>query len=121
MSENTTKLIIRDLVLNMSIGVYEHEKAKPQRVLVNIEALVKPPKTQGDDIEGVVSYEDIVRGVDEISAQGHIHLVETFAEDIAALCLKDNRVLSAKVYVTKPDIFDHANAVGVEITRFQKQ
>ena len=44
--------------------------------------------------------------------------VETLAEDIAAMCLEDTRVRSARVRVEKLDVFTEATSVGVEIERF---
>jgi len=39
------------------------------------------------------------------------------AERIAAMCLVDSRVLSARVRVEKLDVFPEASSVGVEIIR----
>ena len=50
---------------------------------------------------------------------GHVNLVETLAERIAAMCLEDRRVLSARVRIEKLDVFAEAESVGVEIERFQ--
>ncbi|MHA1598894.1 MAG: dihydroneopterin aldolase, partial [Alphaproteobacteria bacterium] len=44
--------------------------------------------------------------------------VETLAEDIAAMCLDDARVRSARVRVEKLDVFVEVASVGVEIERF---
>jgi dihydroneopterin aldolase len=48
-------------------------------------------------------------------------LVETRAEDVAAMCLEDRRVLSARVRVEKLDILEDAQSVGVEIERFNSE
>jgi dihydroneopterin aldolase len=45
-------------------------------------------------------------------------LLETLAEEIAAICLQDGRVRSVRVRVEKLDIFPDAASVGVEIERF---
>ncbi len=75
---------VRDLVLPVSIGIYEHEKQAPQRVCINVELKVREGDGPiGDDIANVLSYEDIVNGIKAIVADGHINLVETLAERIA--------------------------------------
>jgi 7,8-dihydroneopterin aldolase/epimerase/oxygenase len=56
--------------------------------------------------------------VERICNQGHVNLVETLAENIAAKCLKDKRLQSARVRVEKSDILEDAESVGVEIKRF---
>jgi dihydroneopterin aldolase len=58
-----------------------------------------------------------VDDIKRLIRQGHINLVETLAERIAAQCLEDHRILSAKVRVEKLDIMPEASAVGVEIER----
>jgi dihydroneopterin aldolase len=52
-----------------------------------------------------------------IAAEGHIDLVETFAERLAQACFADDRVTRARVRVEKPlALAPHAAAAGVEIT-----
>ena len=114
----TTKIIIRDLRADMLIGVFEHEKKKKQPVVINIEARIRNNHDWGaDDINKTVSYDPIVSGVRQLVARGHINLVETLAEHIAALCLEDSRVEDVTVRVEKTAVYDDAASVGVEITR----
>lgn len=109
-------VFVRDLDLQALIGIYDHEKLKPQRVVVNIDLSVQEGSGD-DDISHVVSYEIIVKKVEAIIAEGHINLVETLCERIAESCLKDKRVMAARVRVEKPDIIPNARSVGVEIER----
>lgn len=112
------RVLIRDLVLSASIGIHAHEHLAPQRVKINVELRVdKRTPASDDDISSVVSYEDIVNGIRKIVDQGHIKLVETLAERIAELSLRDERVVSATVRVEKPDVEPDAAGVGVEIHR----
>jgi dihydroneopterin aldolase len=114
----TTKIVIRNLRADMLIGVLEHEKKKKQPVLINIEALIdENPDWQADNIDKTVSYDPIVSGTRQLVAGGHIHLVETLAEHIAQLCLRDIRVREVTVRVEKTTIYDDVEAVGVEISR----
>ena len=109
---------VRDLVLPVRIGIYDHEKQGPQRVCINVELKVgEGDGPIGDDIASVVSYEDIVNGIKAIVAGDHINLVETLAERIAELCLADSRVAAARIGVDKLDVVPEAASVGVEIER----
>lgn len=109
---------VRGLVLPVRIGIYDHEKQGPQRVSIDVELKVSEGTAPiGDDIANVVSYEDVVNGIKAIVAEGHINLVETLAERIAALCLADARVLQARIAVDKLDVVPEAASVGVEIER----
>lgn len=111
-------VFVRDLDLMASIGIYDTEKRAPQRIIVNIDVSVKESDGPvADDISHVVSYEIIVKKVDAILAEGHINLVETLCERIAQACLRDRRVVAARVRVEKPDIVPNARSVGVEIER----
>ncbi|NNG03948.1 MAG: dihydroneopterin aldolase [Inquilinus sp.] len=113
------RLLVRDLVLTASIGIYEHEKAAAQRVRINLDIAVDDGPPAADRIDAVVSYEPMVLAAREIVAAGHIELLETLAERLAARCLADPRVRSARVRVEKLDAFPDAAAVGVEIERRQ--
>ncbi len=113
-------VFVRDLEIIASLGIHEHEKAKAQRIIVNIDLSVREgPDALEDDIRNVVSYEVVVRQVESIVAQGHVHLVETLAERIAAACLSDRRVAAVRVRIEKPDIIPNAHSVGVEIERLR--
>ncbi len=114
-------VFVRDLEIMALLGVYEHEKRKPQRIVLNIDLSVREDLVNlADDIENVVSYEAVVRRIEAIVAQGHVHLVETLAERIAEACLVDERVSAARVRVEKPDIIPNARSVGVEIERLRQ-
>jgi dihydroneopterin aldolase len=111
-------VFVRDLECMALIGIYDHEKIKAQRIIVNIDLSVQ--ETDGpmmDEISHVVSYEIIAKKVESILEEGHTNLVETLCEKIASACLKDKRVLAARVRVEKPDIIPNARSVGVEIER----
>ncbi len=115
---STYKLTVRDLVLASSIGIYEHERQSVQRVRINIELFVADPGSfASQDFAKVLNYETIVAGTKAIIAEGHIELVETLAERIAALCLEDIRAISASVAVEKLDIYAETSGVGVAIVR----
>ena len=121
MPDNNYDLVyVRDLVLEMSAGIYDHEKAAKQRVVINIEMYID--KVHIDDqssIDDVVSYEDVVVSVRDLSVKKHYELLEEFAEEICGICLSDKRVKTATVSVEKPDIFGDCKAVGVKVTRHQ--
>ncbi len=111
-------VFVRDLVLSCMIGVYRHEHTDAQRVRINLDLAVQEGRDLNDSLSNVVCYERIVTGVRRIVYRGHINLVETLAEEIAAMCLEDWRVRSVRVRVEKLDVFADVTSVGVEIERF---
>ncbi|NQV84518.1 MAG: dihydroneopterin aldolase [Rhodospirillales bacterium] len=117
-SRSVRHVFIRDLVVACSIGIHSHEKHGPQRVRINLDLAVdESGQPVGDDIGNVLCYEQLANGVGDIIGRGHVNLVETLAENIATMCLKDIRVLSARVRVEKLDILKDAQSVGIEIER----
>ncbi len=90
-----------------------------QRVRINRDLAVhKSDVDLGDDLANVVCCEDTATGVRTITQKGHINLVETLPEDIAAMCLKDRRGRSGRGRVETLDVMAGATSVGVEIERF---
>lgn len=111
-------VFIRDLILPCNIGIHRHEKDAPQRVRINLDLAVRENDTPVNDaIANVVCYEDIATGARALVSSGHINLVETLAERLAAFCLKDSRVTMVRVRVEKLDVFPDAVSAGVEIVR----
>lgn len=112
------RIRITDLVLPANIGVYERERHGPQRVRFNVVLdVAERTAPLNDDITNVLSYDDIVGGIRAVLDRGHINLVETLAEEVAAFCLGDPRVSRVTVKVEKLDVIPEAAAVGVEIER----
>jgi dihydroneopterin aldolase len=111
-------VFVRDLILSCVIGVHAYEKDRRQRVRINVDLGVEEAKEPHHDrLPNVVCYEDIVARIRGIVGDGHINLVETLAERIAAVCLQNPRCRSARVRVEKLDVFADAESVGVEIER----
>jgi len=113
------RILVRDLILDCEIGVFPQEHGKTQRVRINLDlAVAEGDRPLDDDLRNTVSYGPIIDALRGLTRSGRINLVETLAERVAALCLADLRVGSVRVRVEKLDVYDDAEAVGVEIERF---
>ncbi|RMB12004.1 dihydroneopterin aldolase [Eilatimonas milleporae] len=115
------RVFVRNYTAQARIGVWDHEKQAPQpvRISVDLSVLENGPH-HGDELDGVVCYQDVVDTIDFILAGGHIQLVETLAERIAEQTLCDRRVVSVRVMVEKTTAVDGADSVGVEIERHRR-
>ena len=114
-------VFIHGLALDAHIGVYDHELGRSQPVIIDIEmAVMEPSNPVSDSLEDVVCYNRLTRSVQEILDEGHINLVETLAERIAAMCLSHPMGLSVRVRVNKPEAIETAIGAGVEIVRHKK-
>ncbi|WP_025899736.1 dihydroneopterin aldolase [Sneathiella glossodoripedis] len=114
----THEVFINDLLVNMLIGVYEHEKLKEQPVRLNIVLTVRDHIGPiNDDYHNVVCYETIAKAIKKLVKEEHINLVETLAEKVADICLKNQRTVRVRVKVEKLQALADAGSVGVVITR----
>ena len=115
------RVFLRDMDLMASIGIYPHEHGAAQRIRVNVELLVRDEGVDeadgADRLARVVDYEQLALAVRRIVGAGHVKLVETLAERIAAVGMEDARVLRARVRVDKLDVFPDAASAGVEVER----
>jgi 7,8-dihydroneopterin aldolase/epimerase/oxygenase len=113
------RVFIRGLELQARLGVHAHEKVGPQRIVVHVDLDVQDdgPDVGPDALSRVVDYEQVVLAARQAVSGGHVLLVETLAESLAALALRDHRVLSARVSIEKPDAFSDVAAVGVTVER----
>ena len=110
------RVFMRDLILDVEIGVYTHEKGVTKRVRFSVDVDITPATSAlDDDIGKAFDYDTIIKGIKAIVAQGHINLVETLAERIARQCLAHPRASSVTVRIEKLD--KEPGAVGVEIMR----
>ena len=120
--EKNYKVFIKDLVIKTYIGIYPSEKINKQRVRFNISILAKDNiKKVKNDISQFVSYEDIINKIKKILSYGHIPLLETLADKVAAECLKNKKILLIEIKIEKLDIFKDAESVGIKIIRKQKK
>jgi dihydroneopterin aldolase len=110
------RIFVQGLVLPVAIGAYDEEQGITQKVRFSIEAAVASnAPLQSDELAHVPSYDDLVKAVRAVVAEGHIKLVETMAERIAERCLSDKRIASVLVRVEKLE--RGPASVGVEIVR----
>ena len=79
---------------------------------------VHPSQHRGsDDVSHVVSYDLIVEAIHSVVAGGHINLLETLAERVAARCLVHRRAAKVRILVEKLDRLPGGASLGVEIER----
>lgn len=108
-------IFVRDLIVDCNVGVYAEEQGVTQKVRFTVEArLAKSVFSIDDEMIEVPSYADIIDSIVSLARGGHINLVETFAERIAAGCLADLRITAVRVQLEK---LERGPLRGVEIIR----
>jgi dihydroneopterin aldolase len=108
-------VFVEGLRLDAEIGLYAHERGRRQPLSVDVE-LRLTPLAGAADIHATVNYETLAAKARALADAGHVDLVETFAEHLAAACLEHPRAISVRVRVRKPEAIASADAAGVELT-----
>jgi (5-formylfuran-3-yl)methyl phosphate synthase len=108
-------VFVRDLVLPVSVGAYAHERSATQRVRFGVDVQLSRLHRPARGLRDVLSYDIIIDGIALLIAEGHVSLIETLAERIAAMLLSYPRVVTVTVRLEK---LDRENGVaGSQIMR----
>ena len=112
------KVIIKDLILNISIGIHNFEKKRRQRVKFNIEILTNPYVIPNNkDLNSILNYEEIVNRIDNITHLKHHELLEDLAENIFNMIFKSKLVKRVNLKIEKLDILKKTKSVGIEVSK----
>jgi FolB domain-containing protein len=112
------RVLIKDLVVSGIIGINPDERVNKQDILVNAELWVDTyPAAKSDNIDDAVNYRTITKRIIAHIEGGKPMLVERLVQEIADICLNDDRVEKARVTVEKPGALRFARSVGISITR----
>lgn len=119
---DSLKLFLRDCRVELQIGINASEQHRTQPVAISVECEMVPQRRFDDIGENAladtVDYSKIHRYLrEELPRMGHIYLVESAAEKVAAFCLADPRVVSVRVRVEKTAVYPDAAGAGVELIR----
>jgi dihydroneopterin aldolase len=109
------RVFVHDFVIPAQIGAYDFERHTQQRVVFDVEVLVRRASSHADDMRSIFSYDVILDAIRLVVGRGHADFVETLAEEVAAIVLQHVRVRSVRIKVQKLDVIK--GAVGVEIRR----
>ena len=112
------KVVIKNLILNIFIGIHDFEKKKKQRVRFNIEVETNPnTKPSNKDFSTIVDYETLVNKIKELVKKQHHELLEELAENIFRIIFQNKLVKKANVKLEKLHIIRESESVGVDITK----
>ena len=112
------KVVIKNLILNIFIGIHDFEKKKKQKVRFNIEVETNPnTKPSNKDFSTIVDYETLVNKIKELVKKQHHELLEELAENIFKIIFQNKLVKKAYVKLEKLHIIKESESVGVDITK----
>ena len=109
------KVIIKDLVLLLSVGIHKFEKLKKQKVKFNIEITTDP--NLKPDVKTIVNYESIVNDIKKLTEKTHFDLLENLSESIFDDIFKNKKIKRIKLRIEKLDIMKETSSVGIEVVK----
>ena len=114
------KVIIKNLILNIFIGIHGFEKKKKQRVRFNIEVITNPNvKPNNRDLSTILNYEDIVNKIKLLVKNQHHELIEDLAENIFKIIFLNRLVKKTNIKIEKLDIIKGSESVGIEFSKLK--
>ena len=111
-----SRILLDSLEVMTDIGFHEFEVGSPQRLLVTVEIWLEDLEPPADDDHGSAWNYDYLRSeVIRIAQQRRYNLQETLVHAIFQRVAATRGVKALRVKSVKPDVYDDAKGVGVEI------
>ena len=112
------KVLIKELILSLTLGYYNFEKEKPQKVKFSLEANYQDKKPTNDkDLKSIVNYDKLVKLIKKLTKNKHYNFLETLAEDVFDEMFKDKRIDKISLQIEKLEIIKDCTSVGIQISK----
>ena len=109
------KIIVKDLILLISVGIHQFEKLKRQKVKFNIEITTDP--NLKSDIKSIVNYESVINDIKKLTKKSHFELLESLSESIFDRIFRNKKIKKIKLKIEKLEIIKETTSVGIEVTK----
>ena len=109
------KVILKNIAVEVKIGIHDHEKVSAQKVLVSIEATLPKTCILSAHISETVDYDVFRQHVLSWTQAGHVDLIEELIFDLFSKIFLDRRIQKLKIQVSKIDIFAETDLAGIEV------
>ena len=114
------KIIIKNLILKIFIGIHDFEKKKKQRVRLNIEIITDPNlKPNNKDLSSILNYEEVINKIQILVNKQHHELLEDLAENVFKIIFQYRLVKKINLKIEKLEIIKNSESVGIEISKFK--
>lgn len=111
-------IFLHDLKVETVVGIWEWERRIRQTVGIDLEMGADIRRAAAtDNIEDTLNYKAVAKRVQQFVADSSYQLVETLAENIAAIVLDEFDVPWVQVRVNKPGAIRGSRDVGILIRR----
>ena len=112
------KIFLEDLRVETVIGVWDWERKIRQTVAIDLEMAADIRKAAAtDSVEDTLNYKSVAKRVQAFVSDSSFQLVETLAENIAAIILEEFDVAWVRVRLNEPGAIRGSKGVGILIER----
>src|SRR6186997_3164318 len=96
----TDQLAVRGIAIHGHHGVFDHERRDGQKFVIDLVlGLDTAPAAKSDNLQDTVDYGTLVDEVRSAVANDPVDLIETLAQRIADICLRNDQVDNVEVTV----------------------
>ncbi|WP_045858028.1 dihydroneopterin aldolase [Teredinibacter purpureus] len=114
-------VFINDLRINTIIGIFDWEREVKQTVRLDVEMAHDIRKAaETDDIQYALDYKKVSKRLISFIGESEFFLVETMAEQVAAIIREEFKVPWLCLSVSKPGALRGAESVGIRIERGER-
>jgi dihydroneopterin aldolase len=114
----TDRVFIEDLRIETVIGIYDWEREIRQTVSLDLEMVFDIRQAaSSDNIDDALNYKAVAKRLIQFVEASRFQLVESLAEQCAAIVLSEFPVTSLRLKLRKPGAVRGSSAVGVIIER----
>lgn len=111
-------VFIKNLKLDVIIGIYDHERTQTQPITLNVEmAWDNRPAGKSDDITLTLDYEKVSNYIKTFARDSAFLLVERFTEVLAEKLIVEFNIEVLTLELNKLTAIPGTDAVGVKISR----
>ena len=112
------KVIIKDLILKIFVGIHDYEKIEKQKVKFNLEIVSDPNLIANKkDLNTIINYEKIINDIKKLTNNKHHELLEDLAENLFDQIFKNSNIKKINLKIEKLEIIKDAGSVGIEISK----
>jgi len=114
-------IFLRDLRVRTIVGIWEWERRLPQVVSIDLDMAADIAEAAArDDIAATLNYKAVTKRITAFIEESRFDLIETMAEQIAAIIREEFNVPWVRVAVHKPWAIRGSRDVGVLIERGER-
>ncbi|MFP4313814.1 MAG: dihydroneopterin aldolase [Alphaproteobacteria bacterium] len=114
--DSHVRIFLDSVEIPLKIGIYDHEKIKPQRVVVDA-ALFADAQSYLTDIDAgtIIDYARVYNAIRAWAERPQVQLIEDYLKELANICFEHESVIACQISIRKADVFGPEQGAGVEL------